>query len=197
MNEPAKPTNTKEAQFLRRVIDHRKLSPNVNVKVGDTGGVTLTYGSNADDRADCLLVMEALGTPDSMFFDGLVAQLACAVSLSSGIQERSLQFAVSVIKSIGPKNELESMLAAQMAAVHICALDSSRRFLCADTLERRDSAERAMTKMTRTFAMQMETLKRYRAKAQQVVRVERVTVQEGGQAIVGAVQHGGSANYET
>ena len=70
-------------------------------------------------------------------------------------------------------------------------MDSSRRFLAADTLQRRDSAERAMTKMTRTFAMQMETLKRYRSKGQQVVRVERVTVHEGGQAIVGSVEHGG------
>ena len=42
--------------------------------------------------------------------------------------------------------------------------------------------------------MQMETLKRYRAKAQQV---ERVTVQDGGQAKVGAVRHGGSAIDET
>jgi hypothetical protein len=33
--------------------------------------------------------------------------------------------------------------------------------------------------------------KRHRAKAQQVVRVERVTVNEGGQAIVGPVQTGG------
>ena len=37
----------------------------------------------------------------------------------------------------------------------------------------------------------METLKRYRSKGQQVVRVERVTVEDGGQAIVGAVETGG------
>ena len=33
----------------------------------------------------------------------------------------------------------------------------------------------------------MEALKRYRSEGQQTVRVERVTVSEGGQAIVGAV----------
>jgi hypothetical protein len=37
----------------------------------------------------------------------------------------------------------------------------------------------------------MDALKKYRAKAQQVVRVERVTVEEGGQAIVGNVERGG------
>jgi hypothetical protein len=78
-----------------------------------------------------------------------------------------------------------------MAAVHICAMDSSRRFLWTDRLPAKDCAERALTKLTRTFATQMERLKRYRSKGQQVVRVERVTVNEGGQAIVGPVQHGG------
>jgi len=36
----------------------------------------------------------------------------------------------------------------------------------------------------------MEALKRFRSKGQQTVRVKRVTVEEGGQAIVGNVQHG-------
>jgi len=40
----------------------------------------------------------------------------------------------------------------------------------------------------------MDALKRYRAKAQQTVRVERVTVREGGQAIVGSVSHEGGGN---
>ena len=43
---------------------------------------------------------------------------------------------------------------------------------------------------------QMETLKRYRAKAQQVVCVERVTVEDGAQAIIGAVQTGGGGHEE-
>ena len=51
-----------------------------------------------------------------------------------------------------------------------------------------------MTRLSRTFLAQMDALKRYRAEAQQVVRVERVTVNEGGQAIVGAVQAGGGGD---
>jgi hypothetical protein len=39
--------------------------------------------------------------------------------------------------------------------------------------------------------MQMETFKRYRTGGQQKVRVEHVTVNAGGQAIVGAVEPGG------
>jgi len=43
------------------------------------------------------------------------------------------------------------------------------------------------TKMLRTFAVQMEALKKYRTGGQQKTIVENVNVNEGGQAIVGTV----------
>lgn len=43
-------------------------------------------------------------------------------------------------------------------------------------------------KLSRVYADQMEALARYRGKSQQTVRVEHVTVQAGGQAIVGNVR---------
>ena len=46
----------------------------------------------------------------------------------------------------------------------------------------------------RTFAAQMETLKRYRSGGQQKVIVEHVHVNKGGQAIVGAVNQGGGGD---
>jgi hypothetical protein len=45
----------------------------------------------------------------------------------------------------------------------------------------------AFNKLTRTFAMQMEALKRYRSGAEQKVTLQHVSVAEGGQAIVGNV----------
>jgi hypothetical protein len=59
-------------------------------------------------------------------------------------------------------------------------------------IQQQDAAERAMNKLARTYAAQMETIKRYRSKGQQTVRVERVTVESGGQAIVGNVSKGGA-----
>jgi hypothetical protein len=47
------------------------------------------------------------------------------------------------------------------------------------------SAEGAFTKLTRTFAAQMEALN-----GEQKVTVQHVTVSDGGQAIVGNVTHG-------
>jgi hypothetical protein len=46
----------------------------------------------------------------------------------------------------------------------------------------------------RSFAAQLEALDRHRGKGRQVVRVEHVTVNAGGQAIVGAVGQGGGGD---
>ena len=50
------------------------------------------------------------------------------------------------------------------------------------------------TKSLRTFAVQMEALKKYRTGDQQKMVVEHVHVNEGGQAIVGTVNQGGVKN---
>jgi hypothetical protein len=58
-------------------------------------------------------------------------------------------------------------------------------------IPQQDSAERAFNKLARTFAAQVEALKRYRTGGEQRVIVQHVNVNEGGQAIVGAVNHPG------
>jgi hypothetical protein len=55
------------------------------------------------------------------------------------------------------------------------------------TIPQQNSAERAFNKLARTFAVQMEALKRYRTGGEQKVTVQHVSVNEGGQAIVGNV----------
>jgi hypothetical protein len=54
-----------------------------------------------------------------------------------------------------------------------------------------DGAAAGFSKLARTFAAQIEALKRYRCGGGQKVLVERVTVNDGGQAIVGQVGIGG------
>ncbi len=98
---------------------------------------------------------------------------------------------LSVVKGIEPKDHVETMLAAQMAAVHNATMTFARRLNHVDNIPQQDSAERAFNKLARTFAAQVEALKRYRTGGEQKVTVEHVTVNEGGQAIVGNVTHGG------
>jgi hypothetical protein len=72
-----------------------------------------------------------------------------------------------------------------MAAVHMATMTLAGRLAQVENIPQQDSAERAFNKLTRTFATQMEALKRYRTGGEQKVTVQHVSVSEGGQAIVG------------
>ncbi len=95
-----------------------------------------------------------------------------------------------MVKGVEPKDQVEAMLAAQMAAVHMATMAFARRLNHVETLPQQDSAERAFNKLARTFAAQVEALRRHRTGGEQKVTVEHVTVNEGGQAIVGNVARG-------
>ncbi len=90
-----------------------------------------------------------------------------------------------------PRDAIEAMLIAQMTATHVAMTTLAEKLSYQSMYQLRESYERSMTRLSRTYLAQMDALKKYRAKAQQVVRVERVTVNEGGQAIVGDVSHSG------
>jgi hypothetical protein len=81
------------------------------------------------------------------------------------------------------------MLAAQMAAVHMATMTFARCLAHIENIPQQDSAEGAFNKLARTFTAQVEALKRYRTGGEQRVTVQHVTVNEGGQAVVGHVSH--------
>jgi len=97
---------------------------------------------------------------------------------------------LAVVKGIKPRDQMEAMLAAQMAAVHTATMRFSRNLAEAEYLDLQDSAERTFNKLTRTFVIQMDALKRYRTGGEQAITVQHVNVSEGGQAIVGNVTQG-------
>ena len=111
-----------------------------------------------------------------------------------------MNFMLSIVKGIEPRDQIEAMLAAQMAAVHMASITFARRLACVENIPQQDSAERAFNKLTRTFAAQMSALKEYRSKGEQRMIVQHVNVSDGGQAIVGAVNapsEGGGAVQKT
>jgi hypothetical protein len=95
-----------------------------------------------------------------------------------------------------PKDAVEAMLVTQMTATNAALSYALQQMVDAQHLQRVEAFDRIANKLARTFTIQVEALKKYRAKAQQIVRVERVDVHEGGQAIVGDVTHqaGGGQN---
>ena len=94
------------------------------------------------------------------------------------------------VAAFKPQDEIEAMFAAQAGALHFGAMEALRRSVIPEQPPgdvaarlRRDGAN-----LGRAMVEVVEALDRRRGKGpRQVVRVERVVVQEGGQAIVGPV----------
>jgi hypothetical protein len=82
---------------------------------------------------------------------------------------------------------LEALLATQMAATHIAALEMVGRVRLQDGMAQLNSCVNGATRLMRTFTAQVMALKDYRSKGHQTVTVQHVQVGEGGQAIVGDV----------
>ena len=183
-----KPTD-RELAAMRKFMDKRsQRAP--RLKVSKSGNCPTVALDHPDETIGLPHLMDALGTTDMDFFNGLVEQIARATSHGAEVNEEGINFMLSIIKDIEPRDQLEAMLAAQMAAVHIATMTFARRLAHVENIAQQDSAERAFNKLARTFVSQMEALKRYRTGGEQKVMVQHVTVGEGGQAIVGNVTQG-------
>ena len=99
---------------------------------------------------------------------------------------------MAILQGIKPQDVIEGMLAVQMIGVHNMAMEAMRLVMISDQHpEAKDRNTNRATKLLRTFAAQMEALKKYRTGGQQKMIVEHVHVHQGGQAIVGSVSQGG------
>src|SRR5215218_875018 len=133
------------------------------------------------------------GSRNAAFNNNLANSVLHALWLPAGtpdyVRDRRIGAAVAALAGFEPRDEVEGMLAAQAAALHAAAMECFRRAMIpeqpADVASklRRDGANLARAAVEMTDAVE-----RRRGKGpRQVVRVERVVVQDGGQAIVGAV----------
>ena len=172
----------------------RKKETAPRMKASERDGLAELTPDHPEPTIAHLLLLEAVGAKDLEFLNGLLSQLINAGAQGEDVDESSLNFMLSVVKGVEPEDQVEAMLAAQMAAVHMATMTFAGRLATVDNLMQQDSAERAFNKLARTFTMQIEALKRYRTGGRQTVTVEHVTVNAGGQAIVGNVETGGRAH---
>lgn len=135
-------------------------------------------------------ITEALGTINSDLSHILTHQIFGVAPGGAELKVLHLNASLAVLHGIKPRDEIESLLAAQMVSVHNSAMEFMRRAILPDqTTEGVTANTERASKMLRTFTAQMEALNRHRGKGQQKVTVEHVTVNSGGQAIVGQVSH--------
>jgi len=140
------------------------------------------------------------GTSDGMQAEALLGH--CLKALKSnevsddhpGNDERL--FMLSIIRDMDPRDAVERMLAVQMAATHVATIRSSRWLAHVETIPQVQAHYTGFNKLARTFAAQVEALRKYRTGGKQTVVVQRMDVSDGGQAIVGSVRHGGRGSDE-
>lgn len=178
-----------ERAALGRLRARRGSGPDLKLK-GKRGTVAVET-THPDFDTGRALLMEAIGVSEPAFLEPFLSQLVNVATQGPDADETATNFLLAVVKGVKPTDQLEAMLAMQMGAVHLATATMARRLAHVENLPQQDSAERALSRLARTFAAQLEALKRYRTGGEQRVTVQHVTVNEGGQAVVGAVQAGG------
>src|SRR5438477_13028509 len=138
------------------------------------------------------------GSRSDNWNNSIVNQAANALWLehsSPESRQKQLRATVAALIGIGPKDELEGMMAAQLLAAHNAAMECYRRAMLGEqTFEgRRENLSQA-NKLSRTYVVLLDALNGHRGKGQQKVTVEHVHVHSGGQAVVGMVQTPGGGD---
>lgn len=150
--------------------------------------------SDLDDKPTGL--KSICGTASRAFNNILANQALATLWLPPGTkwedQDRRYQAAIMAMAEFKPADGIEGMMAAQAVGLHSSSMECLRRAMISDQPgEATDKLRRQGANLSRAFLDVVAALDRKRGKgARQVVRVERVMVAPGGQAIVGNVQAG-------
>lgn len=179
--------DTTEKQIVTQEADNDQTGiPSFEAKKRGNGSVAMEVSEDGN-----ALLQQIFSTKSKPFVDAAIGQLRNHVMMETADNKEALINGLVLIAAIKPQDALESLLALQMSAVHQATMTFSRRLANVQTIQQQDSAERALNKLTRTFCAQMETLKKYRGGEQKItVQHQHVTVNDGGQAIVGTVEQG-------
>ena len=154
----------------------------------------------ADDPDDLKGTLRIIGGSRSDNWNNLLAhQTFQALWLKHSdpeTRDRQYSATIAALIGIGPKDELEGMMAAQLIAAHNAAMECYGRAMIGEQTfaGRRENLTQA-NKLSRTFATLLEALNRHRGKGQQKVTVEHVHVHSGGQAVVGIVGTPGGGDH--
>jgi hypothetical protein len=129
------------------------------------------------------------GTTSQAFTETLLeAVLATLRTTNPADAAKRVAAAAAAVAAFKPTDEIEAMLAGQAVAMHHMAMECFRRAILPDqhpdtaSKLRRDGAN-----LCRGVVDMVDALDRKRGKVSQTVRVERVVIHEGAQALIGNV----------
>jgi len=154
-------------------------------------GARVKNEQDPSDPEDSKTADEAMrkmfGSSDLDFVHGLFRQLSIASLVDGKSSELNFNFSAAVFRGVQPKDPLESMLVAQMVTVNKVMSGQTLELAHCKDAARSGELVSGINKCARTYTIQLEARKQYRAKVEPQVTVQNVTVAQGGQAIVGDV----------
>jgi proteasome lid subunit RPN8/RPN11 len=163
-------------------------TPRVQIHLeNDSNGKITAIGPEHSDHSGWLIrLQDTFGTSGQNFS---LAQLNLIMSMArdaNGSYDRTkINSMIAAVEGANPNNEVEAMLAVQMAVTHHLPTEAIQRAGRVDQIPQYDSAAGMAVKLMRTFAAQAETLAKLQRGGEQVVKV--VHVHPGGQAVIGNV----------
>ena len=133
--------------------------------------------------------LDTLATPTLVSLDASSHRLDLITSMGTDVAAMALDAS----DTMGATNSLEKMLAHQLAVLHQSAMKTaSTAALEQDAVHMARLLNLSIRSME-TFQKGLLTLKRMRSTGEQRITIERVSVMDGGQAVIGALQTGGCA----
>ncbi|KGT76052.1 hypothetical protein MA20_29890 [Bradyrhizobium japonicum] len=114
-------------------------------------------------------------------------QLQSAARLpNSGISQIAINAALSFIENAKPQTELEAALVVQMACSHAAGMAVLSRVGGGHGGDRHVATmAAAASRLLRTYALQLETLRRWRNGGSQYMRIEHINIESDAQAMLG------------
>lgn len=198
-NKPYEPTERERAALQKQLARRRASLPRVKFKITQTARGECEMKIDHEHKGmGAALLQESFGTADWDVLDVLCVQLVNIANVGGQIDNSKFQRAMALAQGIEPQNEIEAMLATQMAAIHIATMDFAARVQRSTTAETSESYERSLSRLARTFTAQIEALKKHRNKGEQRVVVEHkhYHLAPGAQAVFGDVSAPGGGGVD-
>lgn len=147
-----------------------------------------SIGSDSPEQ-EAIKMIKTMGTKSVKAATLLLEQVA-ELYTGNNDQLDKVNYALSLIHNIAPRDDVEAMLVSQMLATQFLSMECSKKAGSVDNYEVRKIELTMANRLMNTFTSQMITLNKYRGNGQQKMTVEHVHVNEGGQAIIGNVGSG-------
>ena len=195
-NPPVLPVPSREENEAIKTASERvrQRKPRISLNVGPGAKpANPKLGPPHADAAGWLArLQDAFGTPSTAFASAELNHLLGMTQKADGTWDATrIDALLAVVDGAQPANEIEAMLACQMAVTHGLIMNLIRRAARADQISQFEAAGGMAAKLLKAFAGHAELLNKLKRGGEQTMRIEHVHVHPGGQAIVGKVTTGG------